>query len=139
MNRKSLILFSFLLLCQLASGQKMDRGIDLSSQPVFVSKGTWMVGGGASYSLQDSQNADFLILSGVNSTGYSISLSPAFCYMVKDNIGIGARVGYKRGMFLLDSASLDLGDIANLEFSNYHKLSQSFEIQGITRNKCPIY
>lgn len=138
MNRKLLTLFSFLLLCQLASGQKMDRGIDLSSQPVFVSKGTWMVGGGASYSLQDSQNADFLILSGVNSTGYSISLSPAFCYMVKDNIGVGARVGYKRGMFLLDSASLDLGDIANLGFSNYHKLSQSFEIQGITRYYIPI-
>ena len=121
-----------------ALGQKMDRGIDMSSQPTFISKGTWMVGGSASYTLQDSENANFLILNGINSTGYSISLTPAFCYMIQDNLGVGARVGYKRGMYHLDSAALILGDIADLQFSNYHKLSQSFEIQGIGRYYIPI-
>ncbi len=127
-----------LLLCLPAQGQKMDRGIDMSSQPVFIPKGTWMVGGGARYSLQSSDNADFLVLSGVNSTGYSISLSPAACYMIRDNLGVGARFGYKRSMFLLDSAELNLGELAELQFSNYHRLTQSFEIQGIGRYYIPI-
>ncbi len=127
-----------LLLCLPARGQKMDRGIDMSSQPVFIPQGTWMVGGGARYSLQSSDNADFLVLSGVNSTGYSIALSPAACYMIRDNLGVGARFGYKRSMFLLDSAELGLGELADLQFSNYHRLTQSFEIQGIGRYYIPI-
>ena len=127
-----------LLLCLPAQGQKMDRGIDMSSQPTFIPKGTWMVGGGARYSLQNSDNADFLVLSGVNSSSYSVSLSPAVCYMFRDNLGAGVRLGYKRDMFLLDSAELSLGELADLQFSNYHKLSQSFEIQGIGRIYIPI-
>lgn len=140
MTRKLLTVSAslLLLLCLPAQGQKMDRGIDMSTQPVFIPKGTWMVGGGARYSLQDSNNADFLVLSGINSSGYSISLSPAVCYMILDNLGVGARLGYKRSMFLLDSAELSLGELAQLQFSNYHKISQSFEIQGIGRYYIPI-
>lgn len=140
MTRKLLTVSAslLLLLCFPAQGQKMDRGIDMSSQPVFIPKGTWMAGGGARYSLQDSDNADFLVLSGINSSGYSLSLSPAVCYMVRDNLGVGARLGYKRSMFLLDSAELSLGELADFQFSNYHRLSQSFEIQAIGRYYIPI-
>ncbi len=50
MTRYSFIILSVLLMALgsfNAEGQRMDRGIDLSSQPCFIKKGTWMVGGGA--------------------------------------------------------------------------------------------
>ena len=130
--------FAVLLLRPFAAeGQRLDRGIDMASQPVFVEKGTWMVGGGASYALHNNDKARLLVIDGINSTGYTISLSPAVCYMIKDNLGVGARVGYKRDMFFLDSAKVAFGDAA-LEFANYHKISQSFEIQAIGRYYIPI-
>ncbi len=120
-----------------AGGRKLDRGIDLSSQPCFIEKGTWMIGGGASYMLHDNDNSRLLVVNGINSNGYTLSLSPAFCYMLKDNMGVGVRVGYKRNMFRLDSAEMDFEDI-DLSLSDYHKISHAFEIQGIGRYYIPV-
>lgn len=126
-----------LLVSSAAEGQKLDRGIDLSSQPCVIRKGTWMVGGGASYMLHDNDNSRLLVVNGINSAGYTISVSPAFCYMVKDNLGLGIRAGYKRNMLRLDSAKMDFEDI-NLEVADFHKISHSFEIQGIGRYYIPV-
>lgn len=137
MRSRLLMLIFSLLLPLSAWGQKFDRGIDMSNQPVFVQKGTWMVGGGASWALHSNDKARLLVIEGINSTGYTMSISPAACYMVKDNMGVGMRAGYKRDMFLLDSAKVNIGDAA-LEFANYHAISQSFEIQGLTRFYIPV-
>lgn len=126
-----------LLLPLAARAQKMDRGIDMSSQPVFIPKGTWMVGGGAFYSLHSNQSSRLLVISGINSTGYNLSVSPAFCYMIRDNVGVGVRLGYRRSMFQLDSARVSLGDIG-LSATNFHRLSHNFEIQGIGRYYIPV-
>ena len=115
-----------------AEGQKLDRGIDLSSQPCFIKKGTWMIGGGASYMLHDNDNSRLLVVNGIKSTGYTLSVSPAFCYMVKDNLGVGVRMGYKRNMLQLDSAKIKFEDV-DLSVSDYHKISHAFEVQGIGR------
>ncbi len=120
-----------------AEGQKLDRGIDISSQSCFIRKGTWMIGGGARYNLHNNDRARFLVVSGVNSSGYTLSVSPAFCYMFKDNFGAGVRIGYKRNMFQLDSASFSFGD-TDLGLSDYHKINHSFEIQGIGRYYIPV-
>ncbi len=129
------IVLFFSSLC--AEGQKLDRGIDLSSQPCFIKKGTWMIGGGASYMLHNNDNSRLLVVNGIKSNGYTISVSPAFCYMVKDNVGIGMRAGYKRNMFQLDSAGMKFDDI-DFSVSNYHKISHAFEIQGIGRFYIPV-
>ncbi len=134
---RSLAVLLPLLVSYAAEGQKLDRGIDLSSQPCVIRKGTWMVGGGASYMLHDNDNSRLLVVNGINSAGYTISVSPAFCYMVKDNLGLGIRAGYKRNMLRLDSAKMDFDDI-NLEVSDFHKISHSFEIQGIGRYYIPV-
>lgn len=120
-----------------AHGQKLDRGIDLSNQPCVIKKGTWMVGGGASYMLHNNDNSRLLVVNGIKSTGYTISVSPAFCYMFKDNIGVGVRVGYKRNMLQLDSAKMSFDDI-NLDVANFHKINHAFEIQGIGRYYIPV-
>ena len=99
MRSRLLMLILSLLLPLSAWGQKFDRGIDMSNQPVFVQKGTWMVGGGASWALHSNDKARLLVIEGINSTGYTMSISPAACYMVKDNLGVGMRAGYKRDMF----------------------------------------
>lgn len=119
------IFFFFMTLCPVASGQKM-------------SKGTWMAGGSASYSSQNSDNADFIVVSGLDAKGYDVSFAPAVCYMIKDNVGVGARVGYKRKMLEVDKASLDLGDMASFQFADYYKISQSFDVQGIARYYIPV-
>lgn len=134
---RSLAVLLPLLVSSAAEGQKLDRGIDLSSQPCVIRKGTWMVGGGASYMLHDNDNSRLLVVNGINSAGYTISVSPAFCYMVKDNLGLGIRAGYKRNMLRLDSAKMDFEDI-NLEVADFHKISHSFEIQGIGRYYIPV-
>lgn len=120
-----------------AEGQKLDRGIDLSSQPCFIKKGTWMIGGGASYMLHDNDNSRLLVVNGIKSTGYTLSVSPAFCYMVKDNLGVGVRMGYKRNMLQLDSAKIKFEDV-DLPVSDYHKISHAFEVQGIGRYYIPV-
>lgn len=134
---RSLAVLLPLLVSYAAEGQKLDRGIYLSSQPCVIRKGTWMVGGGASYMLHDNDNSRLLVVNGINSAGYTISVSPAFCYMVKDNLGLGIRAGYKRNMLRLDSAKMDFEDI-NLEVADFHKISHSFEIQGIGRYYIPV-
>lgn len=134
---RSLAVLLPFLVSSAAEGQKLDRGIDLSSQPCVIRKGTWMVGGGASYMLHDNDNSRLLVVNGINSAGYTISVSPAFCYMVKDNLGLGIRAGYKRNMLRLDSAKMDFEDI-NLEVADFHKISHSFEIQGIGRYYIPV-
>ena len=120
-----------------AEGQKLDMGIDLSSQPCFIKKGTWMIGGGASYMLHDNDNSRLLVVNGIKSTGYTLSVSPAFCYMVKDNLGVGVRMGYKRNMLQLDSAKIKFEDV-DLSVSDYHKISHAFEVQGIGRYYIPV-
>ncbi len=138
-NRRHIfILALLLLLCAFtARGQKLDRGIDMSTQPCFIEKGTWMVGGGASYMLHNNDNSRLLVVNGIKSTGYTISVSPAFCYMVKDNMGVGLRLGYKRNMLQLDSAKMTFDDI-DLSVANFHKISHAFEIQGIGRYYIPV-
>ncbi len=137
-SRHIFILALFLFLCAFtARGQKLDRGIDMSTQPCFIEKGTWMVGGGASYMLHNNDNSRLLVVNGIKSTGYTISVSPAFCYMVKDNMGVGVRFGYKRNMLQLDSAKMTFDDI-DLSVANFHKISHAFEIQGIGRYYIPV-
>lgn len=120
-----------------AGAEKLDRGFDNGSQDVFIRKGTWMIGGGASYMLHDNDNASIFIVNGLSSNGYTLSVSPDVCYMFKDNLGAGIRVGYKRNKLQLDSASIDIAD-TDLDFSDYYKLTHSFEIQAIGRYYMPI-
>lgn len=134
---RSLTVLLLSLVSLVAEGQKMDRGIDLSNQPCVIRKGTWMVGGGASYMLHNNDNSRLLVVNGIKSTGYTLSVSPAFCYFFRDNIGVGVRMGYKRNMFQLDSAKMSFEDV-NLEMSDFHKISHAFEIQGIGRYYIPV-
>lgn len=123
--------------CLAAEAQRYDRGYDMSSQPVFVDKGSWMVGGTGSYKLLNSQDFSFMVADGINSSAYGLSVSPAFCYMIKDNKGLGLRIDYQRSMVKLDSAAVNFGDMG-LNVSRYHTINQGINAKIILRDYIPI-
>lgn len=140
MRHRLLILQLVALLSTLSFGaaaQRYDRGYDFSSSGAFLKKGTWMVGGTASYSLHQNDNYEFLVADNINSIGYRLNVSPAFSYMVKDNMGMGMRVDYSRNMFRLDTAAVNLAGTA-IPFKNYHVLKQTVTVKAIVRNYIPI-
>ena len=120
-----------------AFAQKLDRGLSLASMPAFTEKGDWMIGGTASWAYHDNDNFKFLIADGVTTTGYSVVVSPAVCYMFRDNMGAGVRVGYQRGMLKVDEAGIGFGDLG-IDISDFHTLKETYDIQGILRNYIPI-
>ncbi len=128
---------ALLLLSFRAGAQHYDRGFDTGHPVTFVQKGTWMFGGTGSYSVHDYDNFKFLVAEGMTSTGYNVSVSPAFAYMIKDNVGVGVRVGYGRRMFDVDSASLSIAG-TDIAVDNYQYIRQKVTANVFLRNYIPI-
>ena len=134
------LIFITLMLCFTgvvgARAQRYDRGFDLNST-TFVEKGTWMVGGSVAYSTHKNDNYQFLIIEDINSMGYRFSVSPLFCYMVRDNMGVGMRFAYGRNLLRVDSASLNIADIG-INVKDYYSLSHDFTAMAVMRNYIPL-
>lgn len=120
-----------------AWAQRYDRGFEKRSSICFVSKGSWMVGGSAKYSVHKNDHYHFLVLDDINSDGYHIEASPVVCYAIRDNMSIGMRFAYKRGLLSLDSANLSFQD-TNINFKNYHNLSTSYWAAFVWRTYIPL-
>lgn len=116
--------------------QRYDRGFDLNST-TFTKKGTWMIGGQVAYSTHKNEDYHFLIIEDINSTGYRFTVSPMFCYMVRDNMGLGMRFGYGRNLLKVDSASLSIDEI-DINVKDYYTLSHDFSAMAIYRNYIPL-
>ena len=141
MSRTRLILIStaiFLCLCTFTSrAQKYDRGYDNSHQTVFAPKGTFMVGGNARYSFHTMSNYRFLVVDGINSRGYTVSATPNFLYMVRDNMGVGLSLSYGRTLLDLASADLSVSEIS-MGVRDYYLLTQSFGGPATFRPYIPL-
>jgi len=120
-----------------AEAQRYDRGYDMSSTAVYAPKGSFMIGGNARFSSHGMKEYEFLVIDGINSTGYSISASPMFLYMIKDNIGVGAMFTYDRYMLDMDSASLSVSEIS-MSLKEYYRLSQTFGAAVLFRPYIPL-
>lgn len=116
--------------------QRYDRGFDLNST-AFTKKGTWMIGGQVAYSTHKNEDYRFLIIEDINSTGYRFTVSPMFCYMVRDNMGVGMRFGYGRNLLKVDSANLSIDEI-DVNVKDYYSLSHDFSAMAIYRNYIPL-
>ena len=134
------LIFITLMLCFTGvvgvRAQHYDRGFDINST-TFVKKGTWMVGGSVAYSTHKNDNYQFLIIENINSSGYRFSASPMFCYMVRDNMGIGMRFAYGRNLLRVDSASLNIADIG-INVNDYYSLSHDMTSMAVYRNYIPL-
>lgn len=137
MRRLLTLIIMTLCLGSAARAQRYDRGYDMSKLINFTEKGSWMVGGTAQWSTHKNDNYHFLILEDINSDGYRVMVSPFFTYMVKDNMGIGFRVGYNRTLLNIDSANMSISDI-DIDVSKYHYLTHSFSAIALMRNYIPL-
>lgn len=97
-----------------AYAQKSERGIAKAGKdaPAVVEKGTWMFGGSVRGSYFSGNNYSMAVMDGINTDGYTVDVHPSFMYVICDNIGIGVKAGYKRGLFDLPQAqtSFTIGD-----------------------------
>lgn len=122
-----------------AQAQRYDRGYENlnSLSTVFTPKGSFMLGGNVRYSHHRMNDYSVLVINGINSTGSTVSASPSFLYMVKDNMGIGARFSYNRSHFDLESANLSVSEIS-MSVQDYFRLSQSFSGMVLFRPFIPL-
>lgn len=120
-----------------ARAQRFDRGLEMSKEP-FIPKGQWIAGGTISYSEHTNDNYDFLVLSGINSDGYTFSMSPLVGYCFKNNLVAGGRFSYGRSLLRIDSAGLDFGEDLDLSVDNYYRLRHSYTGMGIFRYYVPL-
>ena len=85
--RKIITIFSVLFLGAISAGaQNYDRGYETVPSSPFVTKGTWVAGGTLSYSQHVNDGHNILLISGVDSQGYNISVNPKLLYMIKGEI-----------------------------------------------------
>lgn len=140
MTKIGLIAVSAAFLCLgafSAGAQRYDRGYGSEQRNIFAPKGTFMVGGNARFSYHSAENYKWLIADGINSEGYTISATPTFLYMIRDNIGIGVNLSYKRTLMDLKSASLSVSEIS-MDFNDYYRLSQSIGAAAAFRPYIPL-
>lgn len=125
--RKKTVLASLLLVCCMVSvwgkGPKMDRGIE---QKTFIPKGQWMTGASFSYLEYEGDNYQWVVVEDLNVVGYSFKVSPTVAYFIRDNIGLGGRVGYSRTLTDLENFSLSLGDDLNIDINDLHMKNHTF-------------
>ncbi|MCI5718595.1 MAG: hypothetical protein MR292_09470 [Alistipes sp.] len=119
-----------------ATAQRYDRGFERNPS-TFIEKGTWMVGGTVAYSTHRNDNYRFIIVDDINSNGYRLAFSPVFCYMVRDNMGVGMRFSYGRNLLKVDSASVSFDEI-NINVKDYYSLSHDYSMIAIYRNYIPL-
>ena len=115
--------------------QEFDRGIVLNT---FIPKGQWVVGNSISYSEYSNDNYQFLVVENMDGIGYTFKVSPMFCYIIKDNLGLGGRFAYERSLTKLDNASIKIGDDLNFDMDNVYSLSHSYSGMAIMRNYISI-
>ena len=107
--------------------ERAQRGFTTNTN--FVPKGQWIFGGTASYTTHRNSDYKLLVVDGINSTGYTVKISPMIAYAPWKNMAVGIRFGYGRSMLALDSASLAFGEgdsSININVDYYHQLKHTY-------------
>lgn len=120
-----------------AEAQSYDRGYEAVPSSPFIKKGTWMIGGSVKYSQHVNDDYNFLVINDINSKGYNISVNPKLLYMLKDNIGVGLRLSYDRGMLDLASAGISVSDI-EMNAEDCYQIHHKFSAHAVYRAYIPL-
>ena len=136
--RRYIIMIAMLTLGALhAGGRHYDRGYESQSPFAFVEKGAWVASGTASFSNHLNKDYNFLAISGINSNGFNLSLNPKLLYILKDNIGVGLRLSYDRGMLDLNSASVSFSDLS-MSVSDCYQIHHKYSAHAVYRTYIPL-
>ncbi len=115
----------------ITQAQEFNRGIVLNT---FIPKGQWVTGGSISYSEYSNNNYQFLVIESIDGSGYSFKASPMFCYIIKNNLGLGGRFSYERNLIKLNSSTVTLNDDLKFSLNDLYSLSHSYSGIAIMRN-----
>jgi hypothetical protein len=88
--------------------ERFDRGLSFDTRTPSMPKGMWVAGIGGSYSQHDNRDYGVLILDALNSSGHTMTISPMVHYVFANNQSIGVRFRYRRTLFDMDGATLNL-------------------------------
>lgn len=110
---------------------------DEAARPVVAAKGDLFVGGHAAFSSHRNTDFSFAVIDGINSVGYNISAAPEVCWLLKDNLGVGARLSYGRSMLNVASGSAAFGDVS-LGVKDYYTIGQNVGLTAFLRYYIPI-
>ena len=114
-----------------------DRGYESMPSTPFIKKGTWVAGGTLRYSQHLNDNHNILLINGINSNGYSISVNPKALYMIKDNMGVGLKFSYDRSMLDLGSAGISVSDIS-MSAKDCYQINHKFSAHAVCRAYIPF-
>ncbi len=103
-------------------------------QVSFVPKGQWIAGLTANYSQSKQDNYQLLFIEDITGDTYSYKITPLACYSFADNMAAGLKIGYKRGLTRLESASLVFDPETSLSVENLYMLSHGMTATGVFRN-----
>ena len=119
---------------------RSQRGLT-DTHNLFIPKGQWIFGGTASYSTHTNQSYQFLVIEGINATGYTFKVSPMIAYAFRNNMALGGRFIYSRTLLKLDKASINFGDEGSgveLNVRDYYALQHNYQIAAIWRQYIPL-
>lgn len=128
--RKLLILLLLLCPVLLPAKERFDRGITRS---VFIPKGQWFTGSTISYTEQNADQYQFLVLANIDAKGYTLRISPFAGYCIADNIAVGGRFAYSRTYVDIGNADINLGDDLSFQIKDDMYLEHSFSASGFLR------
>ncbi len=103
-----------------------------------VPKGQWVIGLTGSYSAHVNENYTFTLIEGIESTGYSIDVSPMVSYAFSDNAVAGVRFEYGRSLLDIDSARLEFGDDISIKVNSFHTIQSSYTFMAVARQYIPL-
>ena len=136
--RKFLIITLMLALAGIQAGARhYDRGYESTPASPFIQKGTWAVGGTAKYSQHINDNYNFLVISDINSNGYSVSANPYVMYAIKDNMAVGLKLSYDRSMLDLASADLSVSEIS-MSARDCYQIQHKYSAYAVYRAYIPL-
>lgn len=95
-------------------------------QHVFVPRGQWITGVSVSYTQDNQDNYQFLILENLNGDTYSFKVSPMLMYSFTDNMAAGGRFAYQRSRTKVDAASVVLDSETSYDIDNLYMISQNY-------------
>lgn len=122
------------------SEQRANRGLS-NMKTQIVPKGQWVFGGTLTYSTHNNSDYSLLVINDINSTGYTVKVSPMVGYSLLPNSIIGVRGMYSRSNLALDSAALSLGEgdtAINMGVDHFNMLKHSYTMAAIWRQYIPL-
>ncbi|MCM1152036.1 MAG: hypothetical protein NC328_00055 [Muribaculum sp.] len=132
--KHSLIAFlTFLTLFPTAaqSQETFEREIETVT---FVPKGQWVAGASISYTQTNQNKYQFFILEGISGDTYSFKVSPMFCYIFKDDMGVGGKFAYSRSLTKLENADIVLDSETDTNIEHLYRLAHNYSATAIYRN-----